>query len=115
MEPDGDRPIRVVDVPERPLAVLQEPPRSDHAGQIAAHPHPVVDLVRLGRRDLHPGEMLQRHLELALEGEELVRAPDVHDEVVGGDLDVCHGLSIAAPRRQDSRDAGVPAAFVMYS
>ena len=81
MQADRDRLARIVDIPERPLAVLDKASRRDDAGQVgAADPQAVPDLMRFVRAHLDRRDVLERDLELSLESKELIGAADVNDE-----------------------------------
>jgi hypothetical protein len=91
MKPDADRLVRVMNVPESPLAALQEAARGDESWDIGpSHAKPVKYAVGLGHSRIHTRDVLEWHLEPAREGEELVGARDVDDETYRSQLDRRH-------------------------
>ena len=91
MQPDADRMVGIMHVPESPLATLQEAAGGDEAWDIGpSHPEPVKYAVRLRHARIHTCDVLKRHLEPAREGEELVDAGDVDDKTGRRQLDRGH-------------------------
>src|SRR5258708_8952519 len=91
MQPDADGLVRVMHVPESPLAVLQEAAGGDESRDARpCHAKPVKYAMRLRHTRIHPRDVLEGHLEPAREGEELVGAGDMDDKTGRSQLDRGH-------------------------
>jgi hypothetical protein len=91
MQPDADCLVRVMHIPESPLAVLQEAAGGDEAWDVGpSNAEPVKYAVRLRHTRINTCDVFKWHLEPAREGEELVGARDVNDKTGRSQLDRGH-------------------------
>lgn len=91
MQPDADRLVRIMHVPEGPLATLQEAAGGDQSWEVGpSHAEPVKYAVRLRHAWIHTRDVRKWHLEPAREGEELVGAGDMDHKTGWSELDRCH-------------------------
>lgn len=88
---DCDRLVRVLDVPERPLAMVDITASGDDSRKVGADDtQSVPNLVRFGYARVDTSDVLKGHFELTFESEETICPTNVNDEAAGGDLYVCH-------------------------
>jgi hypothetical protein len=79
---NDDRVLRIVDIPEDPLAVLIEGASRHHSGNVGArHSQPVPPAVRYGWVCPDLTYVRQRNFERTLEGPQLVGSSDVEDQI----------------------------------
>lgn len=89
MKVDGNRLVRVVNIPKGPLAALEKPACRDQARDIrTAHSQTVPQPVGFGGVRIDARDVLQRYFELRLGSEELICARDVDDQRRVRDLEL---------------------------